>query len=87
MDFKEIEDLKQEDIMGLYDDIIEFGDDIHLGSGGCCCSNNRRYFGTVERSAFCLNWCRSQGLACFGWDSHGSNSSGFYRCDRSCYLN
>ena len=77
MDFKEIEDLKQEDIMGLYDDIMEFGDDTRLA--GCCCA----YTGALGYyyRAGCISWCRGQGSSCAGWGySHYIHDYCFFGC-------
>ena len=67
MDFSEVEKLKQEDIMELYDDIMEFGDDTRLT--GCCCGSGstRGYF---DRDG-CRAWCRGRGSSCTGWGSYG----------------
>ena len=66
MDFKEIEDLNKEDIMNLYDDIMEFGDDTRLAD--CCCDYGRSAWGIWNQSS-CKSWCRGQSSSCSGWDN------------------
>ena len=76
MDFSEVENLRQEDIMGMYDDIAEFDDDTRLA--GCCCATVYSY-GLYYRET-CRAWCRGQGRSCTGWDySYAGYACGF-RC-------
>ena len=63
MNFEEVEDLKQEDIMELYDDIMEFGDDTRVAK--CCCRYSDMH-GNYYRDG-CVTWCRGLGLSCSGW--------------------
>ena len=65
MDFSEVENLKEEDVIELYDDIMKFGDDNHLA--GCCCASGTSYASHARLG--CRSWCRSLGSTCTGWFS------------------
>ena len=80
MDFSEIENLKQEDILELYDDIMEFGDDTRLSD--CCCTHGN-VFGYDTRNA-CKQWCRSRGWACIGWEHSWLDDAPAWDCNFSC---
>ena len=70
MDFGEVENLKQEDVMELYDDIMEFGDDTRVAD--CCCASAITDGGFYR--AGCISWCRGQGSFCRGWDCYRCHS-------------
>ena len=64
MDFEEIENLNEENINGLYTDIIEFGDDTKIA--GCAC-NNAASLWTASYRASCYAHCHSLGKRCYAW--------------------
>ena len=54
MDFEEIEELNEEDMNVLYNDIVEFGDEVHLA----CCSCDVGWGIAGAGRDFCFSWCR-----------------------------
>ena len=77
MDFSEVEKLKQEDVMELYDNIMEFGDDERLA--GCCCASGSGIRGVHSLDA-CRAWCRGLGSSCTGWHSVDNYRYSFISC-------
>ena len=83
MNFDEVENLNQENIMELYDNIMEFGDDTHLAA--CCCYRSRTNILYIDKTTFgvyyaasCWRWCRGHGMSC---ESSGET---FAYCDGPC---
>ena len=80
MDFSEVENLNQEEVMSLYDDIMEFVDDERLA--GCCCDTfhiNGHYYSGFA----CYTWCRTYFSTCRGWSQRNPqayNAGCEFRC-------
>ena len=75
MEFEEIENLSEENMNALYDDIIEFGDEMYLGGG--CCADGTIAVNTNEFYS-CESSCRGRGsycagVLCYGLCRPGSN--------------
>ena len=78
MNFEKVENLNRDDVMRIYDDVLEFGDD-DTRLAGCCCSgggSDEYYLRSV-----CFFWCRSRGWSCTGWNN--TNSFPYY-CRHRC---
>ena len=80
MDFKEIENLNQEDIINMYDVIMNFGDDTRLS--GCCCGSDYHNYSNGQYREYCVSWCRYVGQRCSGWLFSHKNFTG--GCPFSC---
>ncbi len=87
LNFKEIEELNSQDTIAIYEDIIEFGGDVHLADhiDECCAIDGSdtvctyyRYMLNSECVYWSLNWCRSRGRNSSSFLHY--NYAHFYEC-------
>lgn len=80
MNFEKIDELNSDEINELYNDILEFGDNIYISNCQCVDGSNQAIYSDISEET-CKRWCRNlgRGYGCNCWDP-------YYCCHSHCFI-